>query len=535
MTLEKNQGTLKVGEQDVFSYQYGFGVTLPELERGGYTFGGWYASEDFSGDPVKAIGADEMGERTFWAKWTPNTYDVIYDLGSDHNGDMPPESIDLTPYESYTAGAGLVLPSADVMAWPDHDFAGWYDSATFENSPIVEISASDYGDVTLHARWASDACVLFFHEDGGVFATTPQTVYEFGDDGFLEGSTVALPTATDIVRNGCIFEGWYDNADFNGQPLESVELRRGNIDLFAKWTAVEYGIAYELNGGAWASGYAAPDRYSVVASDVRLPGATDVVRDGFVFDGWYADAALEGASVTAIPLGATGDLKLYASWREPTVPDPGPGTDPDPGPDGPLLEIVSLAIAELGDQAIGWDENSYARIELPASKVPTRAEDFVLEVPNGVEYEITKRADPAFRWMACSVEPMREGAGASTIWDIVLRRLAGPPAERNYVLEIVPMAEGGDGNGDGNGGGDGDGNGGGLTPGVPTPMPPSLDGSTDTPLPPAIVITTPSPDAVGDSLQATGDAAPRALAALGVGALLASLLCFAAYRRRTRA
>lgn len=478
VTLEKNQGTLKVGEQDVFSYQYGFGVTLPELERGGYTFGGWYASEDFSGDPVKAIGADEMGERTFWAKWTPNTYDVIYDLGSDHNGDMPPESIDLTPYESYTAGTGLVLPSADIMAWPDHDFAGWYDSATFENSPIAEISASDYGDVTLHARWASDACVLFFHEDGGVFATTPQTVYEFGDDGFLEGSTVALPTATDIVRNGCIFEGWYDNADFNGQPLESVELTRGNIDLFAKWTAVEYGITYELNGGAWASGYAAPDRYSVVASDVRLPGATDVVRGGFVFDGWYADAALEGAPMTAIPLGATGDLKLYAGWREPTVPDPGPGTDPDPGPDGPLLEIVSLAIAELGNQSIQWDESSYAKIELPRAKVPTKAEDFAITVPEGVVYQITKRGSSLFAWHARIMSLVRDG-GESTLWDIVLRSKADPAVEKRYVLEIVPVDEGA----------------------TPLPKPPT-DGGGPTPMPPS-GDTTPTPSDSQPSPQPT--------------------------------
>ena len=371
-----------------------------------------------------------------------------------------------------------MLPSADVMAWPDHDFAGWYDTATFENSPIAEISASDYGDVTLHARWASDACVLFFHEDGGVFATTPQTVYEFGDDGFLEGSTVALPTATDIVRNGCIFEGWYDNADFNGQPLESVELTRGNIDLFAKWTAVEYGITYELNGGAWASGYAAPDRYSVVASDVRLPGATDVVRGGFVFDGWYADAALEGAPMTAIPLGATGDLKLYAGWREPTVPDPSPGTDPDPGPDGPLLEIVSLAIAELGNQSIQWDESSYAKIELPRAKMPTKAEDFAITVPEGVVYQITKRGSSLFAWHARIMSLVRDG-GESTLWDIVLRSKADPAVEKRYVLEIVPVDEGA----------------------TPLPKPPT-DGGGPTPMPPS-GDTTPTPSDSQPSPQPT--------------------------------
>ena len=528
VSLEKNQGTLKVGESDVFSYQFGFGATLPELERAGYEFGGWYGNADCSGDPVKVIEPDETGERKFWAKWTPITYTVVYNMGSDYKGDVPPGNIDLSTYESYTTGTGLMLPAATIMAWEGHDFAGWYDSPTFENSPIVEISADSYGDITLYARWASDACVLSFHENGGTFLTAPQTVYEFGDDGVSEGSTVILPGEADITRDGCIFEGWYDNADFSGQPLESVRLVQGSIDLYAKWTNVEYGIAYELNGGAWASGYVAPDRYTVATSDVRLPSATDVVRDGFVFDGWYADKALSGEPVTAIPLGATGDLKLYARWKE-SAPAPGPG------PDTLLLEIVSLSIAELGNQSIEWDENSYAKIEVPASKIPTKAEDFVIEVPEGVECEVTKRADPVFLWMAYSVEPMREGVGASTIWDIVLRRLAAPPATKNFVLEIVPMAESSDGDGNDNGGSNGgDGNpapdptpppsGGadlGATPDVPTPMPPSLDGST----------SMPSPNVVGDSLKATGDIAPRALVALGVVALLASLLCLVAYRR----
>lgn len=516
VSLEKNQGTLKVGEQDVFSYQFGFGVTLPELERGGYEFGGWYDNADCSGDPVEAIGPDETGERTFWAKWTPITYEVVYNMGSDHNGNVPPESIDLSPYESYTTGTGLTLPSTDVMAWEDHDFAGWYDSAAFEGRPIIEIGADDYGDVTLHARWAGEACILFFHENGGAFATTPQTVYEFGDDGFLEGSTVALPTATDIVRNGCIFEGWYDNADFNGQPLESVELRRGNIDLFAKWTAVEYGIAYELNGGAWASGYAAPDRYSVVASDVRLPGATDVVRDGFVFDGWFTDAALEGTPMTAIPLGATGDLKLYASWREPD-PAPGPGPGPDPGPDGPPLEIISLAIAELGNQSIQWDESSYAKIELPRTKVPTKAEDFTITVPEGIECQITKREPSLFSWHARIMSLARDG-GESAIWDIVLRSKADPVVEKHYVLEIVPVDEGA----------------------TPLPKPPT-DGGGPTPMPPP-GDTTPTPGDPqpapqptppvgadgsngdeGDHLAETGDGA------FGMLLLMAGIGCLAAF------
>ncbi len=585
VSLEKNQGTLKVGEHDVFSYQFGVGASLPELERAGYEFGGWYANADCSGDPVEAIGPNETGERKFWAKWTPITYTVVYNMGSDHKGDVPPGDIDLSAYESYTTGTGLTLPAANIMAWEGHDFGGWYDNATFEGSPIAEIDADGYGDLTLYARWASDACVLFFHENGGTFVTTPQTVYEFGDDGVPEGSTVTLPREADITRDACVFEGWYDNADFSGQPLESVRLVRGNIDLYAKWTFVKYGVTYELNGGAWAAGYTAPDSYTAVAGAVSLPDSTDVVRDGFVFDGWFADAAFAGASMTEIAQGTTGDLTLYAKWREPEPapdpdpnpnpnpdpgtdpdpdpgtdpdpkpdPDPGPGTDPDPKPDpdpdpgtdpnpdpgpgtdskpdpdpdpdpdpepaAPRLEIVSLAIGDAGNQVIEWDENRYAKIEMLASKVPTRAEDFVIEVPEGIAYEVTKRTERSLRWMAAFAEPFQEETGASTIWDITLRSLADPSVTKNYVLEIVPLAEGYD-----------------PTP-TPTPSPAPTPTPTPTPSPtptPVFVGATPAAPAVGGQLEVTGDDAPGTLVALGAAGLLALVAALVAWRRRDRA
>ena len=69
VTLHTDGGTISSG--NITSYTYGSAVTLPtDVERSGYRFYGWYASADFSGDPVTAIGADETGNKEFWAKWT---------------------------------------------------------------------------------------------------------------------------------------------------------------------------------------------------------------------------------------------------------------------------------------------------------------------------------------------------------------------------------------------------------------------------------------------------------------------------------
>ena len=68
VTFDANGGTINSGV--ITSYTYGVGATLPtDVTREGYTFAGWYEKEDFTGDPVAAIGKDAMGDKTYWAKW----------------------------------------------------------------------------------------------------------------------------------------------------------------------------------------------------------------------------------------------------------------------------------------------------------------------------------------------------------------------------------------------------------------------------------------------------------------------------------
>ena len=69
ITLHTNEGVINSG--DITSYTYGSAVTLPtDITRSGYRFDGWYASADFSGDPVTEITSTDLGNKAFWAKWT---------------------------------------------------------------------------------------------------------------------------------------------------------------------------------------------------------------------------------------------------------------------------------------------------------------------------------------------------------------------------------------------------------------------------------------------------------------------------------
>lgn len=47
------------------------GATLPtEVTKEGYTFAGWYASSELTGDVVTSIGTSATGNKTFYAKFT---------------------------------------------------------------------------------------------------------------------------------------------------------------------------------------------------------------------------------------------------------------------------------------------------------------------------------------------------------------------------------------------------------------------------------------------------------------------------------
>ena len=53
------------------TYLEGIGATLPtEVTKSGYTFNGWYANAELTGNAVTEIGTSATGNKTFYAKFT---------------------------------------------------------------------------------------------------------------------------------------------------------------------------------------------------------------------------------------------------------------------------------------------------------------------------------------------------------------------------------------------------------------------------------------------------------------------------------
>ena len=82
ITLNPNGGALP-------EYSLVAGAALPIPTKTGYTFAGWYENQEFSGDPVTDVPTDSTKNLNFYAKWTANTYTVIFDA---NGGSVNPTS-----------------------------------------------------------------------------------------------------------------------------------------------------------------------------------------------------------------------------------------------------------------------------------------------------------------------------------------------------------------------------------------------------------------------------------------------------------
>ena len=78
LTLNTNGGTLVNGE--ITTYNYGETTVLPtaeEITKQGYTFAGWYETQEFTGEAVTQISNTKAGALEYFAKWEPRA-DIAY-------------------------------------------------------------------------------------------------------------------------------------------------------------------------------------------------------------------------------------------------------------------------------------------------------------------------------------------------------------------------------------------------------------------------------------------------------------------------
>ena len=218
----------------------------------------------------------------------------------------------------------LKLPSkADLMVDPDVYFeqdpkkgynrVEWYSDPDHSDKITGAVQAQGQ---TLYAKWLPNDYTIYFSANGGSGSMTAQNG--------VWGQEVPLNT-NQFKRVGYTFQNWIntygDGQTYtDGQTVTNLGgvYQGQRVTLYAQWTPNTYTVKFDPNGGEGS----VENLSCTYNQDAVLPSVQGhlTAPGGKEFSGWATEAGgavryRDGATVRN--LAASGDVTLYAVWREP--------------------------------------------------------------------------------------------------------------------------------------------------------------------------------------------------------------------------
>lgn len=208
-------------DESTCDYSQGDPADIPSKVPG-YNLEGWYDNPGYEGEAISYITVDK--NITLYAKGTPIIYNISYILGDDANW-----ITDIYP-RTFSVEEVIELPTEDDLAKVGYNFMGWF----IDETCTIGITTSDnyYENLTVYAKWTPILYNITYELNGGNW-TDPYS----GNQKYTveDASVTALPDSTWISRDGFVFEGWYDNAEYSGTAITNLAGRTGDLIFYAKW------------------------------------------------------------------------------------------------------------------------------------------------------------------------------------------------------------------------------------------------------------------------------------------------------------
>ncbi|MDE6302241.1 MAG: InlB B-repeat-containing protein, partial [Clostridia bacterium] len=172
-----------------------------------------------------------------------------------------------------------------------------------DGNTVTTVYSENPADYTLYAEWEAVIYFISYELSGGVNSSGYAESYT------VEDGEIALPIP---IKSGYDFNGWHllDSLQDEGFMSLSANDTASDIVLYAEWTATEYQITYELNGGV--NSLTNPEVYTVENGILTLGCAT---RAGYTFMGWYTNSDFVYSAVYELNAEIDGSVTLYAKWE----------------------------------------------------------------------------------------------------------------------------------------------------------------------------------------------------------------------------
>ena len=114
-------------------------ISLEEATRVGYTFVGWYGSEELSGEAVTSIELGSVGDVRLYAKFEINAYTISF------------ESNEGSVVSAITQDYATEVVEPEAPTREGYTFAGWFSDEALTEA--YEFSTMAAEDVTVYAKW----------------------------------------------------------------------------------------------------------------------------------------------------------------------------------------------------------------------------------------------------------------------------------------------------------------------------------------------------------------------------------------------
>lgn len=284
-------------------------VTKPETDptKTGHTFAGWY-EDDTHTTLWNFENRTVVDNIILYAKWTPNTYTVVYNKNNS-------AATGTTTNSTHTYDDPKNL-TANGYSLTGHEFVKWATSSSgepaYENeASVINLASEQNATVTLYALWSPKSYNVTFDGNKPGSATAEVQNLPTTPSGGIYNQTITSPNAIPSLDEYS-FIGWYTTADWTSGiewNFATSKMPANDVTLYARWAQL-FTVTFDYNDGS-ATTPATVD----FPEGVSRPLISGVSKDNYTIT-WSENpdgtgpSYVEGSDFT---MGNTA-ITLYAQW-----------------------------------------------------------------------------------------------------------------------------------------------------------------------------------------------------------------------------
>ena len=211
----------------VFNTQKSSGTMVAYVQEGGkvaeptaptalgYTFGGWYT--DVAGSAAFDFETEITENVELFAKWTPVSYTVTYNLDEGKNNASNPGT--------YTVESETVVFSKPSKT--GYLFEGWYYDDKFTQA-ATQITQGSTGNMTVYAKWSVKTFTIVYMAGAYGAEVVPSDVKQYDVPIKLRSSS--------YTRKGYLQDGWSTkDGGSKSYDLDATYSKNGSLTLYPYW------------------------------------------------------------------------------------------------------------------------------------------------------------------------------------------------------------------------------------------------------------------------------------------------------------